>query len=171
MSACPSSSLWCWLDQRSSTLAKITRESEMEDTMLLTDWWTTASLSAKNCPPFSFLCLSFSIFLIISLERQHEALAEHDSVSSIYSQAVSSSSSSVWYTFLWRGRGYELKLFIWRGRQALPTFFPLFCSHCSEERLEEGWAGDKRENRTTRVTEYDTKMPCVSVLSYLSRFT
>lgn len=51
-------------------------------------------------------------------------------------------------------------------------FFPLaFCSYHSKERLKEGWEGDKREKPTTRETEYDRKMPCVGVSSYLSRFT
>lgn len=62
-SACPSPPLWCCLDQ-SSTLAKITKESEMEYTMLLADWWAMASHSAKT--PVSSLCLCSPVRLIIS---------------------------------------------------------------------------------------------------------
>lgn len=66
-SACPSPSLWCCLDQ-SSTLAKITKESEMEYTMLLADRRAMASHSAKLClflpfvsPPSVRLIISFSL--------------------------------------------------------------------------------------------------------------
>lgn len=71
----------------------------MEDTMLLqTD--ERRPVSQQNTVPFSFLlslplCLSHYLPLPLPLsllESHREALAEHDSLSSIYSQAVSSSS-------------------------------------------------------------------------------
>lgn len=78
-SACPSPSLWCCLDQ-SSTLAKITKESVMEYTMLLADWRVMASRSAKLLLFLPFVSPPQSVSLSASLLEGHEALAEHDSV-------------------------------------------------------------------------------------------
>lgn len=91
------------------------------------------SLSKNTVPLFLFFVSpsqSLSLYPSFSLlERQHEALAEHDSVSSIYSQVVSSSSWGTRYTILWRGRGYKLQLFICRGRQGSPIFSPIYFVH------------------------------------------
>lgn len=64
MSACSSSSLWCRIDQRRGTLVKITKEKEMEDTMLIAGSGTTDSLSAKNNILLFFVTLSQSVSLL-----------------------------------------------------------------------------------------------------------
>lgn len=135
-------------------------------------------VSLQNTVPlFSFLCLSFSVFLIISFSlslclrgnmRCWLSMIQYH----LYSLVVSSSSWSVRYTILWKGRGYMPELFYMERKAALANIFPPLCrSYCSEQKLKEGWTGDKREKQTTRETEYDRKMPRVCVSSYLSRFT
>lgn len=108
-SACPSPSLWCCLDQ-SSTLAKITKESEMEYTMLLADWRAMASRSAKLLLFLPFVSPSQSVSLSPSLLEEHEALAEHDSVCETR-QGVYGCLWSGFYDYCWEKDTFYMTFF------------------------------------------------------------